>query len=130
MSSFFLSWYTNLMKNVFLSATILLSIFLVSRYIFEPTYLYYEFVWLDIPMHIIGGAAVTFFIASVATFLGQKPSVYYYFALYLAVAGLWETYEYMRGIVVYDALWKYFDSIQDVINGGLGALFTIALLKK
>jgi hypothetical protein len=46
------------MKQIMLSALYLLTLFSISEFIFNPTYLYYEIVWLDIPMHIFGGFGV------------------------------------------------------------------------
>jgi hypothetical protein len=42
------------MKYVAFSSLYLVALFAISRYLFEPMYLYYELPWLDIPMHVLG----------------------------------------------------------------------------
>src|SRR5438105_4088266 len=99
------------MRYVFLSALYLLILFLVSRYIFEPTYLYYELVWLDIPMHFLGGLGVAALSISIARVLHVPLPLMTLFLLYLCAAVSWEVYEYVRGTMVYDSAWKYLDSV-------------------
>lgn len=108
------------MKSVFLSALFLAILFLVHRYIFEPTYLYYEFLWLDIPMHVLGGLGAGFLVLSLARLAGVPFSAAQLVAIYAVVAFGWEAYELARGAVEYDELWKYFDSLKDVALGALG----------
>lgn len=118
------------MKSVILSALLVLGIFLVSNYIFVPMHLYDEIWWLDIPMHILGGAAITLLVSSCANFFGYAFSRKDYFIAYLIIAGLWECAEYVRGMVIYDSMWKYIDTIKDLIDGALGTWLVVHLTKK
>lgn len=115
------------MKHIFLPLLFLLALFLVSRYIFEPTYLYYEFLWLDIPMHILGGIGVGLLSYAVLTYKKIKVSFWKIFVIYVAIAIAWETYEYIRGVVEYTSIGKWFDSLQDIAYGALGLGITYFL---
>ncbi len=108
------------MKQILPPLSFLLVLFLVSHYIFEPTYLYHELVWLDIPMHLLGGLGVGFLINGVARLRGIKVSLLQMFILFFVVAISWEVYEYLRGVIVYDALYKYLDTTKDFIVGSFG----------
>jgi hypothetical protein len=33
---------------------------------------------------------------------------------------VWEVYEYQRGVIVYDGLFDYFDTLKDLVFGFLG----------
>jgi hypothetical protein len=46
------------MKHIIISALYLLTLFCLSHFVFDPSYLYNEIPWLDIPMHIMGGFVV------------------------------------------------------------------------
>lgn len=108
------------MKAVILSSLFLLGLFLVSHYLFEPMYLYHELIWLDIPMHILGGLGVGTLVISLLKLAGIQVSLAQVILLYLVVAFSWELYEYARGAMVYDALYKYLDSVKDIVMGGVG----------
>lgn len=108
------------MKHISLSLIFLLALFLISHYIFEPTYLYYEFVWLDIPMHLFGGLGVGLLFISLAELKHKRlpPSLLLFLFIFIAIS--WEIYEYERGVMVYDGLSKYFDTAKDLVVGGIG----------
>lgn len=108
------------MKHVILSSIYLLVLFLISHYIFEPTYLYHELVWLDIPMHLLGGLGVGLLLMSIAEARGERFELPLLFMLFLAVAVTWEVYEYARGVMVYDSPYKYLDTVKDLVMGSLG----------
>ncbi|MEI6810559.1 MAG: hypothetical protein WCK60_00730 [Candidatus Nomurabacteria bacterium] len=118
------------MKSVFFSLLFLLILFLVSHYIFEPTYLYYEIWWLDIPMHLLGGLGVGFVIMSIAKFYDLKLSLLQIFLLFMVVAIVWEIYEYARGIMVYDDISKYLDTVKDIVMGSIGLYSSYSLIKR
>ena len=108
------------MKAILLSSLFLFGLFLISHYLFEPMYLYHELTWLDIPMHVLGGLGVGILVISLLKLTGTRVSLGQALLLYLVVAFSWELYEYMRGAMVYDALYKYIDSIKDIVMGGIG----------
>ena len=108
------------MKHVSLSLIFLLVLFLISHYIFEPTYLYHELVWLDIPMHVLGGLGVGLLFISLAELKHKRlpPSLLIFLFMFVAVS--WEIYEYERGVMVYDGLYKYLDTVKDLVMGSIG----------
>lgn len=108
------------MKPVLLSLGYLLILFLISHYIFEPTYLYHELPWLDIPMHLLGGLGVGVLLMHAAKLVDVKLSLASLFFLFLIVAASWEVYEYMRGTMVYDGILKYLDTVKDLVMGSIG----------
>jgi hypothetical protein len=108
------------MKPVLLSLGYLLILFLISHYIFEPTYLYHELPWLDIPMHLLGGLGVGFLFIHISKFYNHTLSLTALFLLFLVVAASWEAYEYLRGVMVYDELFKYLDTLKDIVMGSIG----------
>lgn len=108
------------MKAILLSAVYLLVLFLVSRFIFEPTYLYYELWWLDIPMHLLGGFGIGLLLLSVARYMYRSYSLVGMYAAFLTVAIGWEVYEYSRGIIVYDDVYEYLDTVKDIVVGSIG----------
>src|SRR6185369_9427789 len=84
------------MKQIITSALYLLTIFAVSQFIFEPTHLYYELRWLDIPMHIMGGFGVASLSSAVLAYFKKPVSFWKLFFMYTVIALAWETYEYMH----------------------------------
>jgi hypothetical protein len=62
------------MKYVAFSSLYLVTLFAISRYLFEPMYLYYELPWLDIPMHVLGGFGVASL--AIALLLLRKKTYY------------------------------------------------------
>ncbi len=118
------------MKYVLLSSLYLLILFSVSHFIFEPTYLYRELVWLDIPMHVLGGLGVGFLIIAICRLFKVNIDFPRFFILFLIVAFAWEGYEYMRGVIVYDALYKYLDFIKDIATGTIGVYGAYKLTKE
>ncbi len=118
------------MKSVFLSLFFLLVLFLISHYIFEPTYLYYELWWLDIPMHILGGFGVASLAKAVLSYKEIKVSYTKLLLAYIIVAITWEIYEYARGIMIYDDISKYLDTVKDLFDGYLGMNIFYFLTRK
>lgn len=120
------------MKNVFCLLFALALTFIVSEYVFVPTNLYYELPWLDIPMHILGG----FLIAALSVNLlkvqnkSRLISVTHVTAYVIFVAIIWEISEYMRGVIDYNSLSDYFDTVTDLINGVIGGLLAYKIWQK
>lgn len=109
------------MKNIFLSALFILSIFLISQFVFEPTHLYYEIWWLDIPMHIFGGLAFALLFISVLN-LKNKKVKFLEIVLFVMIVGiLWEIYEYAIHIYLGKDWNGVLDTIKDLFDDLLGA---------
>lgn len=85
--------------------------------------LYWEYVWLDVPVHYLGGLVVGAF--SVA-FLWRFRPVSYAFLFALVVVG-WEAFEYLFGIPRES---NYaFDTALDLLVGTFGALTVYAVAR-
>ncbi len=118
------------MKQIITSALYLLTLFAVSRFVFEPTYLYYELRWLDIPMHIMGGFGVASLASAVLTYFNKPVSFWKLFIVYTVVAVAWELYEYVQDIVTYAEWNGVFDTAQDYVNGLIGMSIAYLFVRK
>ncbi len=118
------------MKPIISSALYLGILLALSKFVFDPTHLYYEIWWLDIPMHIMGG----FGVASLALALihyKKKPALLSYVLLtYLFVAISWELYELLSDVVRGSEWGGWPDTLSDIFNGGVGAFVAYFLYKK
>ncbi len=124
-------WYTIIMKHIITSVLFLLTVFCLSVFIFDPTNLYYELPWLDIPMHVLGGFGVVSFFMAIAAYGKQKFTITQVIILYLCVAFLWELYEVVKDVIVNHVSWNgWSDTLFDVVNGGIGAVVAFLFLKK
>lgn len=119
------------MKHIIVSALFLIILLCLSVFIFDPTNLYFELPWLDIPMHVLGGFGVASFVLAVAVHGKQKLSFVQVLTLYLCVAITWELYEFIKDVAVHHVAWNgWSDTISDVFNGGVGATVAFLFLKK
>lgn len=89
-------------------------------FVFDPTHLYYELPWLDIPMHILGGFGVASFVAAFLSYNGKKVSYTKLFIAYGVVAVAWELYEYVHDLMLVREWNGWFDTIKDLTDGALG----------
>jgi len=91
----------------------------MTHFVAQQFYLYWVYVWFDIPMHILGGICVALGFSILPFFNINLPSKYTKLGAYLAVvffvSVLWEIFEYMNGISL--VLEEYFvtDTIMDFI---------------
>lgn len=118
------------MKQILTSALYLLTIFAVSHFIFEPTYLYYELRWLDIPMHIMGGFGVASLIAAILSYFEKDVSFWRLFWVYTLAALGWEAYEYANDLMNMAEWNGWFDTIKDYINGLIGVSIAYLFIRK
>lgn len=81
-------------------------------------------------MHILGGVGVAFLMHSIFAYKGYKPSLWKFIFIYSLIALSWEIYEYTRGVVIYDALYKWVDSLKDFVNGIIGVVIVYSLKEK
>lgn len=118
------------MKHIILSTLFLVILFLLSRYVFEPSYLYYELRWLDIPMHILGGFGVASLTIAILRYKGVNTSYLSLVLSYTFVALVWEVWEYSNGLAFY-VDWKgWFDTAKDFIGGFLGMSVAYLFIRK
>ena len=118
------------MKNIILSALYLLILFCVSEFFLEPSNLYYEFKWLDIPMHLLGGFGVAALTAGILKYTKHPVSFAKVVAVYLLIAVMWEAYEYIHDLVRMVVWNGWIDTTKDVFMGGVGASIAYTLMKK
>lgn len=125
------------MIRIILSSFFLILIFSISKFIFDPAYLYYELPWLDIPMHIIGGIAVAFFILSIFSYLKIRISYVQLVLGYVFIACSWEIYEHILNYI-YVGTWygnrlplkDGIDTMKDIVNGFIGMSVLYLFMKK
>jgi hypothetical protein len=123
--------YTVSMRHIIISVFFLVTLLCLSVFIFDPTHLYFELPWLDIPMHVLGGLGVVSFVIAVAAYGKQKLSLTQILVLYLCVALTWELYEFIKDVVIQQTSWNgWQDTVSDIVNGAIGATATFFFLKK
>jgi hypothetical protein len=118
------------MKHIIISALYLLVLFCLSKFVFDPSYLYYEIWWLDIPMHIMGGFGVASLTGAVLSYKGMKVSYAKLFIVYIIVALTWEVYEYGINMLTQGEWSGWFDTTKDLIDGYLGMSFAYLFVRK
>ena len=118
------------MKYIILSGLFLLILFSISKFIFDPSHLYYEIWWLDIPMHFLGGFGVATLAISYFHYKKKSYSFIQIFMCYLCVAIVWELYEIIHDMIRVTMWGGWEDTISDVINGGIGGTLAYLLFKK
>ena len=122
------------MKKVLTAAILTLLTFIVSRFVFEPTNLYYELPWLDIPMHIWGGFLIGLLIISLSFYNKTLKNKQFFFLALFLVMVIWEVYEYQRGVILYDKLFDYFKlnykkSLKKIIKKNFSYFFHVSGIK-
>lgn len=119
-----------LMKHIISSTLYLIILLCLSKFVFDPTHLYYELPWLDIPMHIMGGFGVASLVTSIANYKKKNLSFTSVLLLYLCVAIGWELYEFAQDLYNGNEWGGWSDTLSDIFNGGVGASVAYYLLKK
>jgi len=103
-----------------ISASVLLVIHVLSLELF----LYWKYLWLDIPIHALGGAVMALLFFTVHDLFPKYPTRLMYpipvLLLVLLIALAWEVFELRAGIPIEEDY--EIDTIVDLIMGMLGAL--------
>ncbi len=118
------------MKHIITSALYLIVLLSLSVFVFDKMNLYYELTWLDIPMHMLGGFGIAALVLSVESYRHKKVSFISVITLYMIVAIGWELFGALKEALVHVPWSGWFDTMWDVINGGIGATCAYYLLKK
>lgn len=118
------------MKHIISSVLYLVILLCLSKFVFDPTNLYYELPWLDIPMHVMGGFGVASLVMSVARYRGTRLSFVTVLMLYLVVAIGWEFYELAHDMMRHMEWNGWGDTLGDIFNGAVGSSIAYYLLKK
>lgn len=122
--------YTFSMKNIVISALYLIILLCLSVFVFDPSYLYYELPWLDIPMHIMGGFGVASLTGAILSYKKKNVSYKRLFIAYAIVAVSWELYEYVKDIMAITEWNGWFDTIKDLIDGLIGMSIAYFFVRK
>lgn len=109
------------MKRIIYSFLYLLILFLISKFVFDPANLYYELLWLDVPMHILGGIGVASLTNTILIYNKRNVSYFRIFIAYAVIAIGWEFYEYFFSPTFVHAAYSWLDTFSDFINGLIGA---------
>ena len=116
--------------NAYFLVLYLIILYCLSHFVFEPTYLYYELPWLDIPMHILGGFGVAMLALSIARYKKYNISITSVLLAYLVVALTWELYEFCHDLIRSTPWNGWQDTLSDIINGAIGGWIAYFFLKK
>lgn len=118
--------------RIVLLFSVLVTIALVHTVALE-FFLYWKYLWLDIPMHVLGGVACSLFF-SVLPFFGIRVHERYnrvwgYFAFTLCIGVMWELFEVVAGISRGEPGFVL-DTITDLSMDTVGAFIGFILVKK
>jgi hypothetical protein len=114
------------LNKIFLTICVGVSLFLISKFVFDPLNLFYEITWLDIPMHIFGGLllAALYIYSSEYKNDSRKfklPKIKNILFFVVLVSAFWEVYEYIMDLSSYRIWNGWLDTISDFINALAGA---------
>jgi len=103
-----------------IAASVLATVHVISL----ELHLYWKHLWLDIPMHALGGAVVALGIFTLHDLMPHFPRRFLYpvpvLLFVLVVALAWEVYELGIGIPIEDDF--EIDTIVDIVMGMLGGI--------
>mgnify|MGYP003343709046 CR=1 FL=1 len=118
------------MKNIILSLLFIAILFSVNQFIFIPAHLLYEIVWLDIPLHILGGILFASLYISILKYYKKQVKYINIIFFVMTIGVLWEIYEYYIHIFLgYD--WNgILDTVKDLFDDFLGVSIAYLFNKK
>lgn len=95
-------------------------------------YLYWKYLWLDVPMHILGGIAVALGFSLLPFFRIRLKQCYttriWYVSVVFAVGVFWELFEFFAGISIHEPGFVL-DTTTDLIFDTVGALLGYGLVR-
>lgn len=125
------------MKHIIISALYLVVLFCLSKFVFDPAYLYYEIWWLDIPMHIMGGFGVASLAGAILSYKGINVSYTKICIAYVLIALAWEGYEHILNYINIGTWYgqrlpmvDIRDSIKDLVDGFIGMSIAFLFVRK
>lgn len=102
------------------------------HYLSLEFFLYWKYLWLDIPVHILGGITVAFGIALAPFFRIMLPNylrTFLGYSILVLCAGLgWEVFEYMAGISIVDSDF-FADTLIDLCMDIVGAVIGYGIVQ-
>lgn len=118
-------------NRTWLTVALALSAILLSIHLYALRgFWYWHHRWLDIPMHMLGGAAVGSFLMAFGT--ARRTRTYFFWIFAIAIG--WEIFEYIFGIstqlgtVTMRAYWM--DTIKDILDDFIGSCVPFVLARK
>lgn len=112
------------MRSYWLFAALVLSGILASaNAIAMSTYLYWRYVWFDVPMHFLGGVTIAVFL--IGFLFRFRPRLFV--VLFALIAVGWEVFEYCFGIPR-EANYV-FDTAVDLLMDTLGAVLVYGIAR-
>ena len=88
-------------------------------------FLYWQYRWLDTPMHLLGGITIAIFV--IALLHSFRPL--YFITIVIAVFVAWELFEAWLGINAPSGMSYAFDTAHDLANDGIGAAIVYVLAR-
>ena len=118
-------------NQTWLLIALLLSAVLLSIHVYSlQNYLYWHHRWLDIPMHMLGGAALGSFLMAFGT--TRRTRTYFFWLLVLFFG--WEIFEYFYGISTQigtvTASAYGIDTTKDIVDDLIGSFVPFILARK
>lgn len=111
-------------KKSFLYFLLLIVLFLFSELFLIPARLYFEFKWLDIIMHIVGGYLLGGLFYNIFIYKYKESNYKYLWLLFFVfiIGVLWEVSEYIRDIIAQREWSGMIDTIKDIFDDIIGVL--------
>lgn len=101
-----------------LLAALFVMVILLGLHLVALSHFYYwRYEWFDIPMHMLGGVAIAFFLLGI---FGRVRLPKFLLLVGVIVVG-WEVLEYVTGLSLGQPNYV-FDTLHDIFNGYVGAL--------
>jgi hypothetical protein len=97
-------------------AVALSGLLLILHLWFLGDFYYWQYRWIDNPMHVLGGAALGTFLLA---FISPRRATLY-LATIFALTVAWEVFEYVAGISTNQPQY-WIDTIKDIANGVVGS---------
>jgi hypothetical protein len=118
------------MYKILFATLLILGIFSLSHFVFEPMDLYFILPNLDIPMHILGGFAFGLFFISIFEYRSYKFTLLNIMLLVLFVGIVWEVYEWVSDIINLRTYGGWVDTVKDIFDDMLGAYLSFKICQK
>ncbi len=113
------------MNRTLLIALLLASVLLAAHLQALQEFAYWYYPWLDIPMHVLGGAAIGTFLLA---FFSHSRTWLYFGCMFLVVLG-WEVFEYFARVSTGQPDY-WIDTVLDIANGLAGAALALIVSRR
>lgn len=118
--------------------TAILSVIILGFHWYADVHtLYFEYRWLDIPMHLFGGVVTALLGVCLYNLYPKKIHKHLFWALILlfvlTIGSFWEIFELSTSVLYHVqtmGLTNIYDTISDLINDVIGAIFALYITHK